>query len=42
MDIQKVRITIRKVAQMEENAKAMELGPLTSEQMKEIDVFLGR
>jgi aryl-alcohol dehydrogenase-like predicted oxidoreductase len=30
------------VAQVEENAKAMELGPLTTEQMKEIDVVLGR
>jgi aryl-alcohol dehydrogenase-like predicted oxidoreductase len=30
------------VAQVEENAKAMELGPLTSEQMKEIDGLLGR
>jgi aryl-alcohol dehydrogenase-like predicted oxidoreductase len=32
----------RTVAQVEENAKAMELGPLTSEQMKEIDSLLGR
>src|SRR5574339_520791 len=30
------------VAQVEENAKAMELGPLTPEQMKEIDTVLGR
>jgi aryl-alcohol dehydrogenase-like predicted oxidoreductase len=30
------------VAQVEENAKAMELGPLTVEQMKEIDTLLGR
>lgn len=30
------------VAQVEENAKAMELGPLTSEQMKEINTLLGR
>ncbi len=30
------------VAQVEENAKAMELGPLTPEQMQEIDVILGR
>ena len=30
------------VAQVEENAKAMELGPLTAEQMKEIDSVLGR
>ena len=30
------------VAQVEENAKAMELGPLTTEQMKEIDRLLGR
>jgi aryl-alcohol dehydrogenase-like predicted oxidoreductase len=30
------------VAQVEENAKAMELGPLTVEQMKEIDTILGR
>jgi aryl-alcohol dehydrogenase-like predicted oxidoreductase len=30
------------VAQVEENAKAMELGPLTTEQMKEIDVVLRR
>jgi aryl-alcohol dehydrogenase-like predicted oxidoreductase len=30
------------VAQVEENAKAMEIGPLTPEQMKEIDVLLGR
>jgi aryl-alcohol dehydrogenase-like predicted oxidoreductase len=30
------------VAQVEENAKAMELGPLTAEQMKEIDTILGR
>jgi aryl-alcohol dehydrogenase-like predicted oxidoreductase len=30
------------VAQVEENAKAMEFGPLTSEQMKEIDALLGR
>jgi aryl-alcohol dehydrogenase-like predicted oxidoreductase len=30
------------VAQVEENAKAMQLGPLTQEQLKEIDVILGR
>src|SRR5512138_688493 len=30
------------VAQVEENAKAMEFGPLTSEQMKEINTVLGR
>lgn len=30
------------VTQVEENAKAMELGPLTPEQMKEINAFLGR
>jgi aryl-alcohol dehydrogenase-like predicted oxidoreductase len=30
------------VAQVEENAKAMELGPLTSGQMQEIDAVLGR
>lgn len=30
------------VAQVEENAKAMELGPLTPEQMKEIDGLLAR
>ena len=30
------------VAQVEENAKAMNLGPLTPEQMKEIDTVLGR
>jgi aryl-alcohol dehydrogenase-like predicted oxidoreductase len=30
------------VAQVEENAKAMELGPLTPDQMKEIDKILGR
>jgi len=30
------------VAQVEENARAMELGPLTAEQMQEIDVILGR
>jgi aryl-alcohol dehydrogenase-like predicted oxidoreductase len=30
------------VAQVEENAKAMELGPLTTDQMKEIDAVLGR
>jgi hypothetical protein len=27
---------------VQENAKAIELGPLTVEQMKEIDVLLGR
>jgi hypothetical protein len=27
---------------VEENAKALELGPLTPEQMKEIDTILGR
>ena len=30
------------VAQVEENARAMEFGPLTPEQMKEIDTLLGR
>ena len=30
------------VAQVEENARAMEFGPLTAEQMKEIDRLLGR
>ncbi|HJS19733.1 MAG TPA: aldo/keto reductase [Anaerolineales bacterium] len=30
------------VAQVEENAQAMELGPLTTDQMKEIDTLLGR
>ena len=30
------------IAQVEENAKAMELGPLTSEQMQEIDALLER
>jgi aryl-alcohol dehydrogenase-like predicted oxidoreductase len=30
------------VAQVEENARAMELGPLTPAQMKEIDTVLGR
>lgn len=30
------------VAQVEENAKAMQFGPLTAEQMKEIDSLLGR
>lgn len=30
------------VAQVEENAQAMQLGPLTAEQMKEIDTLLGR
>src|ERR1051325_7137460 len=30
------------VAQIEENAKAMEFGPLTSEQRQEIDTLLGR
>ena len=30
------------VAQVEENARAMEFGPLTPEQMKEIDMVLGR
>ena len=30
------------VAQVEENAKAMEFGPLTDDQMKEIDSLLGR
>ena len=30
------------VAQVEENARAMEYGPLTKEQMKEIDSLLGR
>jgi aryl-alcohol dehydrogenase-like predicted oxidoreductase len=30
------------VAQVEENARAMELGPLTNDQMQEIDTLLGR
>src|SRR5574339_432831 len=30
------------VAQVEENAKAMQFGPLTDEQMREIDTLLGR
>jgi aryl-alcohol dehydrogenase-like predicted oxidoreductase len=30
------------VAQVQENTKAMELGPLTAEQMKQIDTLLGR
>jgi aryl-alcohol dehydrogenase-like predicted oxidoreductase len=30
------------VAQVEENAKAMEFGPLTPDQMAEIDRILGR
>ena len=30
------------VAQVEENAKAMQFGPLTKEQVKEIDILLGR
>ena len=30
------------VAQVEENAKAMQFGPLTQGQMKEIDTLLGR
>ena len=30
------------VTQVEENAKAMQLGPLTADQMKEIDSLLGR
>jgi aryl-alcohol dehydrogenase-like predicted oxidoreductase len=33
---------IRTVAQVEENAGAMEFGPLTPDQMKEIDTILGR
>ncbi len=32
----------RTVKQVEENAKAMQFGPLTSEQMKQIDGLLGR
>jgi aryl-alcohol dehydrogenase-like predicted oxidoreductase len=32
----------KNVAQVEENVKAMEFGPLTAEQMKEIDRLLGR
>ena len=32
----------RTVAQVEENAKAMEFGPLTPEQMAEIERILGR
>ena len=30
------------IAQVEENAKAMQLGPLTADQMREIDTLLGR
>jgi len=30
------------IAQVEENAGAMELGPLTPDQMREIDSILGR
>ena len=30
------------VAQVDENAKAMQFGPLTAEQMKEINSLLGR
>jgi aryl-alcohol dehydrogenase-like predicted oxidoreductase len=33
---------IRSVAQAEENARALELGPLTTEQMAQIDTLLGR
>lgn len=36
------KLTIQEVAQVQENANAMELGPLTPHQMKEIDVVLGR
>ena len=32
----------RTVKQVEENARAMQFGPLTSEQMRQIDVLLGR
>jgi len=32
----------RTVRQVEENARAMQFGPLTSEQMSQIDVLLGR
>ncbi len=32
----------RTVAQVEENARALELGPLTPEQMQEVDAILGR
>ena len=32
----------KNVPQVEENAKAMEFGPLTADQMKEIDTILGR
>ncbi len=34
--------SFKTIAQVAENAKAMELGPLTPEQMKEIDSVLGR
>jgi aryl-alcohol dehydrogenase-like predicted oxidoreductase len=30
------------VAQVEENAKAMEIGPLSDDQMRQIDEILGR
>jgi aryl-alcohol dehydrogenase-like predicted oxidoreductase len=33
---------IRNVAQATENAQAMQLGPLTCDQMKEIEQLLGR
>ena len=32
----------RTVAQVEENARALELGPLTPEQMQEVEAILGR
>jgi aryl-alcohol dehydrogenase-like predicted oxidoreductase len=32
----------KNVAQVDENVKAMEFGPLTPDQMKEIDTLLGR
>ena len=32
----------RTVAQVEENARALELGPLTAEQMREVDAILDR
>ena len=32
----------RTVAQIEENTAAMQFGPLSAEQMREIDILLGR
>jgi aryl-alcohol dehydrogenase-like predicted oxidoreductase len=32
----------RMVAQVEENAEALDLGPLTAEQMREVETILGR